>query len=422
MFEKEKKYFPIKQKPACQLKWTWTTLSVTRGMSQSCHRCEYVPLDIENFENFHNHPFKIREREIMLSGKWPTKENGGSGHCEFCKKIEDNGGTSDRMQHLTIPNLYPKELDTNVNATRVTPKILEIFLNDTCNLKCTYCNTKDSSQIAREVEKFGPLKFQNGSEVNGFEKFTKHPNSEIFLNKTLEWLQKNMHELRRLHLLGGETFYQKELDQVLEVLSKNKNPHLEFNIVSNLMVKQEKFKITIEKIKELVKNKNIGRFDLTASIDGWGPEAEYARTGLKCDHWYELFKYCVNEKWIVLNTNQTITSLTVKSIPELLKMIKHFKKTKNIETHFGLVINRDWMLPGVFGKKFWEQDFRKIFDEMSEKSERERILKNYMKGIFNQLPDKSPNFKKIKILKYFLDSLDLRRGTNWRTIYPYLDI
>ena len=64
----------------------------------------------------------------MLSGKWPTVENGGAGYCNYCKKIEDAGGTSDRMHHLTIPNLSPRELDEDLNSTSVTPKILEVFL------------------------------------------------------------------------------------------------------------------------------------------------------------------------------------------------------------------------------------------------------------------------------------------------------
>ena len=63
MFEKEDEYFPIKQSPACQLKWTWSTLWLTEAKTNSCHRCLAVPLDKDNFDNFHNYPHKIKERE-----------------------------------------------------------------------------------------------------------------------------------------------------------------------------------------------------------------------------------------------------------------------------------------------------------------------------------------------------------------------
>jgi len=422
MFDKDKKYFPIKQDPACQLKWTWSLLNLTEGTTSSCHRCLKIPLDLDNFDNFHNLPHKIKEREIMLSGKWPTVENGGSGYCNYCKKIEDAGGFSDRMQHSTIPNLFPKELETNLTATSVTPKILEVFMNATCNLKCTYCNTRDSTQWRSEVKKFGPLKHADGTIVNGIDNTTNHPNSRQYFEKTLEWIEKNGHELRRLHLLGGETFYQNELQEMLDTLKKLKNPDLELNIVSNLMVKEDTFKNYIQQIKKLILDRNIGRFDLTASIDGWGPEAEYARTGLKCNHWEKLFSYAVNQSWMIINTNQTMTSLTIKSVPALLEIIKKYRKIKpKIALRFGLVGTRPWMHPNIFGKNFWEEDLKKILKELPIDDERDLIAKKYIEGIFKQIPEE-PNTEQIKKLKFFLDQLDQRRNTNWRSVYPYLDI
>ena len=423
MFEKEKKYFPIKTKPACQLKWTWSTLWLTTGTTNSCHRCLHVPLDLENFDSFHNHPHKIKEREIMLSGKWPTIENGGSGKCQYCKKVEDTGGFSDRMHHLTIPNQYPKELDQDQTATSVTPKILEVFMNSTCNLKCTYCNTRDSSQWRSEANKFGTLKHLDGTDMSFYHPMKNHPNTRQFFEKTLQWIEKNGHELQRLHLLGGETFYQSELQEMIDTLKKIKNRHLELNIISNLMVKESTFKNYIEQIKGLILDKNIGRFDLTASIDGWGPEAEYARSGLKCEHWEKLFSHAVNQKWMVINTNQTVTNLTVKSIPKLYEKINQYKKiNKKISTHFSMVTGRDWMHPDVLGYKFWEKDIKKILEQMPDKTDREKIARNYLEGSFSQIKNADIKQDQLKTLHYFLDQLDQRRGTNWRKIYPYLDI
>lgn len=422
MFDRDKKYFPIKQQPACLLKWTWSSLYLPEGTTSSCHRCGLIPLDEKNFNNFHNLPHKIKEREIMLSGKWPTKENGGSGHCEFCKKIEDVGGFSDRMQHLTIPNLSPKELDNDVTATNVTPKILEVFMNVTCNLKCTYCSNRFSSKWRTDAEKFGTLKNIDGTDMLGYGPMKNHKDTRKFFEKTLEWIEKHGHELRRLHLLGGETFYQSELQEMLDTLKKIKNKHLELNIVSNLMVKEENFKNYIEQIRKLIVNKNIGRFDLTASIDGWGPEAEYARTGLKCEHWEKLFCYAVNQKWMTIYTNQTITSLTLRSIPKLMEIIKKYRKINaKIEGHITMVIRRPWMHPNVFGKEFWKNDIKCVLDSMPTDCERDFISKKYMEGTFRQIPV-DPDIKQIKNLKNFLDQIDKRRNTNWREIYPYLDI
>ena len=426
MFEKEKKYFPKVTDPQCQLKWNWSTLWLNEGTTNSCHRCLRVPLDPNNFDNFHNLPHKIKEREIMLSGKWPTKENGGSGHCTFCKKVEDRGGVSDRLGMLTIPNQVPNELLTNNRATSVTPKILEIFLNDTCNLKCTYCGSKESSQWESEIKKHGPIYDATGKIMDQASyKIRDKPKDRhrMFFDKTLTWIQKYGNELSRLHLLGGETFYQSELQEILNTLKKVKNPHLEFSIVSNLMVKENIFKNYIEQIKSLCRNRNIGRFDLTASIDGWGPEAEYARSGLKCDHFEKLFAYAVNEKWMRLNTNSTITAMTVRSLPLLIEKVKFYRKiNKKILIRFGFVTGKLHLHPNIYGYDFWKQDIKNILNAMPTDSEVDQLTKESLKGAFDSISNVEPDKKIIKTFKFYLDQLDRRRNTNWRSVYPYLDI
>ena len=145
------------------------------------------------------------------------------------------------------------------------------------------------------------------------------------MDKTKDWLLRNAYKLSRLHLLGGETFYQSELDEILDTLENVKARDLELNIVSNLMVKEERFRSVIERIKKLVKDRKIGRFDLTASIDGWGPEAEYARTGLKCEHFEKLFSYAVDQKWMTLHCNLTVTAMTVRATPQLVTKVLEYR-------------------------------------------------------------------------------------------------
>ena len=427
MFEKENQYFPKQTDPQCQLKWNWSTLWLSEGATNSCHRCAKVPLDLDNFDSFHNLPHKINEREIMLSGKWPTVANGGSGHCEYCKSLEDSGSRSDRQNMLEMPNQVPPELLVDPTATSVTPKILEIFMNDTCNLKCTYCNPNHSSQWKSEIRKHGGITYPNGDTIGLYsptaKRMTKHPQRKQFWEKTKEWMLKNGHELARLHLLGGETFYQSELDEMLDVLEKMQNKHLELNIISNLMVKEDRFKSVIERIKKLLVDKKLGRFDLSASIDGWGPEVEYARTGLKCDHFDKLFSYAVKEKWIVLHTNQTVTSLSVNSIPKLLEKVKEYRQyNKKISLYFGAVGGVPQLHPDVFGSKFWSPYLKKIQDCWPDDLETDKTQKSYMEGVFHSIKNEDPHPQKFLYFKHYLEQLDKRRNTNWRETFPHLNI
>jgi len=423
MFEKEKTYFPKTKDPQCQLKWNWSTLWLNEGATNSCHRCLKIPIDPDNFDDFHNLPHKIKEREIMLSGKWPTVENGGSGHCNHCKKVEDVGGTSDRMNMLKMPNQVPPEMANNPLATSVTPKILEIFMNDTCNMKCTYCGPKESSRWKSELRKHGHLTDPDGVPLHDFHVMPKNKNQRLFLEKTKDWLLRNAHTLSRLHLLGGETFYQSELDEMLDTLEKVKAKHLEVNIVSNLMVKEERFTSVIERIKRLLKDRRIGRFDLTASIDGWGPEAEYARTGLKCDHFEKLFSHAVNQKWMTLHTNQTITAMTVKSIPTFVEKVKEYRKQNpKISIRAGALTGQPYLHPATFGSAFWESDLEAILAAWPQDTEQDHAQKNEMKGVFDSITNTAPDEKMVKFFKHYLDQLDKRRNTNWREVLPYLDI
>ena len=422
MVDEEQKYFPIKKDPACPLKWNWSTIWTTTGETASCHKCKRVPIDIDKFDEFHNLPHKINERKIMLSGKWPTVANGGSGHCEVCKEIEDNGGLSDRQQMKGIPNQVPPELRNNPTATSVTPRIFELFVSNTCNLQCTYCNTRDSSKINLEAKKHGPIIFPDGESVGRYQYQAPHPQAVGYFRKSLKWYEANGHKLKRFHLLGGEPFYMKETIPVLETLAKVKNRNLEFNIVSNMMCTPDRLEMYIDKIEQLIRNKNIGRFDLTVSIDGIGPEAEYCRSGMKSDIVLRNMDYIINKKWIIVNVNSVMTSLTIKPYLKLIRYVNEKRKIRRIGQYFGQDIGtRDFLHPMAQGGEFWREDMEKLINEIEDYDGRSQF-QEHLTGIWKSFEKSKPNRNLIDKFKFYLDELDRRRNTNWRKIYPYLDI
>src|SRR5258706_809795 len=86
----DKRLFPIVTDTACQYKWSWSTVFLSRGTTASCHRCKHWPITPETFMDFHNHPGKIGDREKMLAGEWP-----GNG-CEYCRDVEGAGRPDER--------------------------------------------------------------------------------------------------------------------------------------------------------------------------------------------------------------------------------------------------------------------------------------------------------------------------------------
>lgn len=416
MFVKDGIKFPIQTPTSCQSKWTWSTIWLNQLASSSCHRVNFVPIDLENFDNFHNLPKKLEDRRLMLKGEWPQ------GGCEYCKKIEDAGGWSDRQHNLEIRGLTPPELETDPTAVVVTPRIVEIFAQNTCNLACVYCNGSLSSRIENESIKFG--NFNKGGVSIPLINIPTAATQEYF-NKFISWLDKNITSLKRLHLLGGETLLQHELmDAVLNIIEKKPNSNLELCMFSNFNVPDRIWDQYIFRIQDLQQRGHIQIFDLTASVDCWGPEQKYVRSGINLDKFLERFIWATEQgSWLRLNINQTITSMTIRTMPELLEIINQYNQHKHIGHYFEFVVGSDYQHPGIFAWDLWKEDFEHIFKVMPTNTPEQQEARLRMLGLQRQLEQtKTHNFEEIQKLHIYLDELDRRRNTDWRSVFPYLDI
>jgi pyruvate-formate lyase-activating enzyme len=409
--------FPIKTATACQSKWTWSTIYLNQLSTASCHRVTPIPFELENFDNFHNIPKKLNDRQLMLEGKWPT------GGCEYCQEIENSGGWSDRQHNLDIRGLTPPELEQDPTAISVTPRIVEIFAQNTCNLSCIYCNGNLSSKIQQENIKHGEF---NQDHVTIPIITTPTVAAKEYFDRFLSWLEKNIQQLVRLHLLGGETFIQHDLmNSVLDILERNPSPNLEFCIFSNCNVPDKWWDHYINRIHALQIAGNIKVFDLTASIDCWGPEQEYVRSGLNLDKFEKRFAWASQQgDWLRLNANQTVTAMTVKTMPGLIEKLKHYGKNKHIGHYFQFYTGMHmFQHPKIFAWDFWKDDFEKILNAMPTDTAAQREAIPRMQGLQSLLKQSSQNdLDSIKQLHVYLDELDRRRSTNWRSLFSYLDI
>jgi hypothetical protein len=408
--------FPIKQQPACLWKWTWSTIYLNRLKTASCHRTQLWPIDINNFDNFHNVPEKIKAREKMLNGEWP-------GHgCEYCRDIENAGGLSDRVHSLTRRNAAPVELITNPTATSVTPRVVEIFAQNTCNFSCVYCNDSLSSRIQQENIKYGAFK-SNGVSIPVYP--IPETTKEVF-DKFITWIDNNIQQLTRLHLLGGETFLQHDLmTQILDIIERKPNPDMTLCVFSNLNVPEKYWNLYLGRIKDLASRGHIQKMDLTASIDCWGPQQEYVRSGLDLVKFEERMAWaCEQGSWLHLNINQTVTAMTIKTMPDLIKKIAHYSKIKNIGHWFQFYTGPHmFQHPKIFSYQEWATTFDEIYVEMRTDTYEQRDAIPRMQGLQRLLEQQTENdWEGIGQLQTYLDELDRRRGTNWRDLFPHIDV
>ena len=404
------KVFPIKTETACQLKWNWSTVYLTTETTASCHRTHQHKFDVNTFD-FHNTPEKINDRERMLNGQWPAVG------CNYCKDIEQASGQSDRITNLDFPGIHaPHELEHNPTATTVTPRILEVYFDNTCNLKCVYCGPHFSSLWDAENKKHGT--FIRGDLLIS-DKFVKSANIESNKQKLFNWIKQNGQHLTIFNILGGEPLYQKDLEDCLELFEQHPAPHLKLQIFTNLNTTLKHLTKIVKRIKQLIDNDCLREFEITASLDCWGPEQEYVRYPLDLVSWEENFNYILNQPWINIIINSTITPLTIKTLPDLMAKINKWREVRQIYHYQNSVNYPSYMFIDIFGNIFVD-DFNRAIELKPATTPEEVASKDYLQGIATQSAHRGPNIPEIIKLHDFLTEMDRRRGTSWRITFPWL--
>lgn len=407
----QNKFFPIETEPACRLKWAWSTLYLNTGQTASCHRASVSDLTTDQFEQFHNTEEKLQDRRLMLAGKWP--ENG----CEYCRNIEAAGGVSDRQFQNQVPEVYPRNLDSDPTAISVDPAILEVFFSNTCNFKCVYCEGSISSAIQAEDSKYGgpaiPIKFSDGG-----------PNRYNDLApKFWNWFDQHSHSLMRLQVLGGEPFLQRDLFKLLDFFNKQPHPTLEFNVVTNLGVPHDIIFNTAEIMAKLINQKKVKRIDIQVSIDGWGHGQEYVRYGLDLKTFENNILMLLKHRVFRVGLLSTVTSLSIKEMPSLAEKFLEWKKTHDLFWYIANVLPVDSSPfdPKIFRYEIFENDLKKTLDLIPDVTWDDLRTRELLQGILVSIRHSSatdPHRGK-ELIKY-LDEIDRRRNLDWKQTFPWL--
>lgn len=403
MSEIIKDSFPINTATSCQFKWTWSTLFLSVGTSSSCHRCK--GWDVSDFmSDFHNHPGKLEDRKKMLNGQWP-----GNG-CEYCRKIEDAGGISERTAYINQSLVSPKELKFNPNEISVTPRILEVYFTNVCNQKCVYCSPFFSSLIQNEIDKFGPLETEY--DLDGFK---GRDDYEKLKDEFWVWMEKNSKDLYHFQILGGEPMYQPEFEECLTYFEKSEHPETNWKIFSNLKHNPGKFKEKIDRISKLIEDKKLESFEIVCSMDCWGPQAEFARHGMDLKEWEENFNILLTSPLVKISIHSTITPVTLPTMAEFYKKIVEWNKIKRVDFGWNTVARPTFMNPehlGHYAKTYFEELLLIVPEDDHRKS--------YLYGFEKQVTTHEVNKEQLKRLCNYLDKIDQRRNTDWKSLYPYL--
>ena len=273
----------------CTQKWLHETLYLHTGDNHSCYhpRPQHIPLEeiAENPSALHNTKWKKQQRKTMLEGGRPEE-------CYYCWNIEDLEGEhlSDRMFHSASSYSEPiiEEVAKIPWNADVNPRYLEVSFGNGCNYRCGYCFPQARTLWMDEIKKHGNYDLtynQYGIEFLDRGTYYGPHDDNPYVDAFWKWWPSLRNDLHTLRITGGEPLMNPGAMQFFDLLEKEPAPQLEISLNSNLGVSFAKTDRLFDRIQSLLDQGKIKKFTLFTSIDTWGPQAEYMRTGLKLDHW-----------------------------------------------------------------------------------------------------------------------------------------
>ena len=312
----------------CANKWTYLYVHFDAGVVKNCYNVpprNVTLADIEQYgtDIFFNHPYEIARRQEKL-------DNIRHSDCNNCWECE-NRGVRSRRNPEPFYEAHRGRFKTP-RGTEALPTTLELYFNNTCDLKCIYCDEMSSSQWGSELKRFG-------------EYFPIHTNTieSSFKKVFYEWFEKEgCHEILSYNVLGGEPLIQNEfyefVDYLLDAMQRMPNrhnikPELSLFTNGNTPAKyMDKWLVTLEKLQEHVSI----RIDF--SNESVGARSEFIRSNLN----WNTFESNINRtieaakgKDIRVRLGCAHNALSIPTFIEYLKWADALQKKHEVELTFG---------------------------------------------------------------------------------------
>lgn len=375
----KKKFFLFKQSTHfCSVPWNHIEI-FTDGGVRTCSKGR-------SFGNINQTPLEqILQADAIQDIKQDLLNDQLTDNCRGCHQWT----TGD--EHFDLRNHYnPMFKDTDIDYTDIGAFDLngiDLHWDNTCNFKCVYCNTKQSSSIAQEQQI--PV--------------TRTDNENI--DKLIVLIEKNQYQMKEIYFSGGEPLLVKHN---VKLLKKIVNTDLPLRINSNISHATD----TNPMFVELKRFKNVL---WTVSADCQGDRFDYARNGGNWD------KFLQNLETIKRLNHGTRLNLVwfVANVSSMCDTIRYFVQQHLITD---ITINQLAEHPylrarhaPVAVKQHAQQQIRELLDSglIPEKSNAWYNIARCSQEL-DIVDSDSEGY-----VKYF-DRLDQLRGTDWRQVFPEL--
>ena len=423
----------------CLAKWFNVSLHIPTGRTHSCYHppAHYIPPEelINNPSALHNTKHKKEQRKKMLEGERPAE-------CFFCWNIEDSGNElSDRAyrsKDVYRPGAF-KEV-SEVGATgNAKPRYVEVNFNQACNFKCSYCSPHLSTAWHKEIDEKGPLKLADGRVHNSTDWMKKDnmwPNNSpdnVYLKAFWEWFPDIYPTLQTFRMTGGEPLMDKNTFKVFDyVLERNDNPQLHLSITSNCCPPGNQWEKFLQSLNKLEEANAIDHFMLYCSLDSWGKQAEYIRTGMDFDMLYNnVTEYLNRGVKHSLNFIATFCALSLPGFQTYLENILALRKKYNTNRQLiwfdtPMLVDPNWQSLKLLNKEQlntlltcieYMEDNKEVVGEQFKGFKDFEIAKVRRLYDWAIVPDDNVDQLRANFASY-IEQHDNRRGTNFLETFP----
>ena len=435
----------------CLAKWTQVTLQLQNGHNHSCHHPRTHKINLNEIKRnpsaLHNTGYKKKRRREMLTGSRPKE-------CDYCWNVEDNSDRfSDRVfksaESWSLPHM--EEITNSDWREEFNPRYVEVAFSNACNFKCSYCGPAYSSTWMEEINKHGGYpttdKFNDNMWLERENKMPiPHRDYNPYVEAFWKWWPDLYRDLHTFRITGGEPLLSKDTWKVLDYVIEQENPNKELQLAinSNLGVPDELIDRFIEKIQKIEDEERVREFIVFTSVDTWGKQAEYIRTGLEFNRfWDNVNKILEKCPRVNLTIMSTYNALSVPNYEKLLYGLYDLKKQYGGSDRYwnsAIFLDSSYLrypqhqtvqiLPKKWDKEILKQaqvaDFLGVpkFDHKYigySDIEIQKIKRIYDWKVTNWM-DKEKHVKNYQYNFYrYVTEHDKRRGTNFIETFPELE-
>lgn len=298
----------------CPLPWIHTSIHTTGRVRSCCIAKEEIEDNGQRLDVINNSFSEIINSSSMRDIRGYMRMGKKHPNCATCWIDEKNGKASKRIYETQLSSWLHGPIDYDKEPTVF--KDIQLGVGNICNLKCRTCSPFCSTKWIKEY------KDSTGQDSATFNNLTK--NKQTIGSKFWEDFEEWSQTVGRLEIMGGEPFFMKEFEVLIDRLIANgSSENITISMSSNGTIFNGPL---IEKIIN-----NFKFLGIQFSIDGFSQEHfDYLRHG---DDWKNVLSnlkkfYFLHQSYptFIMGLTLTLSQINMFYIREMHQQIEKFAK------------------------------------------------------------------------------------------------